>query len=307
VTTAEHVGGKTYIYYDYPNDQDPHLYIDEDLTDGTPGKNMGIAFKDPSHGSDSAIIRDKEGAFHVIYEDWSPINARKRSWDSPLAGHAVSADGIGNFKILQPVIDNRTKPTGEVAEYKHPHWGKHPDWDSSMGKYNVHTPEQEAYGDWAAICIGEQYYLFGDFDPVGGHEMSVGWFTSSSLDEPFAWCGNIGKGHPDPDICFAEGKFYLATQQDSDFVSSGPWVNQVEARVGVDTNQDGKIDHWTPWQEVKESYGYVEGYSKHVERIAASIDLSELPAGFGFCFEFRTEDATENKSKPILEKIRITF
>ena len=50
-TTAEQVGGKTYIYYDFPNDQDPHLFIDDDLTDGKPGKNMGLAFADPSDGS----------------------------------------------------------------------------------------------------------------------------------------------------------------------------------------------------------------------------------------------------------------
>ena len=56
VTTAEYVDGKTYIYYDFPNDQDPHLFIDEDLTDGKPGKNMGIALNDPSHGSDCAVI-----------------------------------------------------------------------------------------------------------------------------------------------------------------------------------------------------------------------------------------------------------
>ncbi len=288
LTTAEHADGKTYIYYDYPNDQDPHLYVDEDLTDGAPGKNLGIAFKDPSHGSDCTFIRDKDGTFHVIYEDWSPINARKRSWDSPLAGHAVSADGIREFKILKPAIDNRTKDTGEVAEYLHPHWKQHKDWDSNIGKYHVHSPEQEAYGDWASICIGDQYYLFGDFDPVGGHEMSVGWFTSSSLDEPFQWCGNIGNGHPDPDICFAEGQFYLATQQSTDYVSPGPWVEKVEARVGVDTDKDGKVDRWTNWQEVKENYDYVNGFSKHVKRIPATIDLHELPAGFGFCFEFRT-------------------
>jgi len=161
--------------------------------------------------------------------------------------------------------------------------------------------------DWAAICVGEQYYLFGDFDPVGGHEMSVGWFTSSSLDEPFQWCGKIGQGHPDPDICFAEGKFYLATQQATDYVSSGPWVPRVEARVGVDSNEDGEIDTWTKWQEVKESYDYVEGFSKQIQRIPAAIDLSELPAGFGFCFEFRTEDTTQNESQPILDRISLTF
>ena len=62
-TTAEQVGGKTYIYYDFPNDQDPHLFIDDDLTDGKPGKNMGLAFADPSHGSDCAVIRDLDGKF----------------------------------------------------------------------------------------------------------------------------------------------------------------------------------------------------------------------------------------------------
>ena len=64
--------------------------------------------------------------------------------------------------------------------------------------------------------------------------MSVGWFTSGSIDEPFQWCSNVGEGHPDPDIMFAQGKFYLATQQNLDFVSPGPWVEDVEVRVGVD-------------------------------------------------------------------------
>ena len=72
--------------------------------------------------------------------------------------------------------------------------------------------------------------------------MSVGWFTSRSIDEPFEWCGNIGKGHPDPDVMFAEGKFYLATQQKDDFVSPGPWVEDVHVRVGVDTDNDKQID-----------------------------------------------------------------
>lgn len=147
VTTAEYIDGKAYIYYDYPNDQDPHLYIDEDLADGLPGRDMGLAFSDPSHGSDCCFIRDLQGKFHVFYEDWSPINASKRSWDSPLAGHAVSDDGIKDFTILEPAIDNRTMPTGETATYKHPHWKQHPDWDTDIGTYQVHEPEQEAYGD----------------------------------------------------------------------------------------------------------------------------------------------------------------
>ena len=72
-TTAEQVGGKTYIYYDFPNDQDPHLFIDDDLTDGKPGKNMGLAFADPSDGSDCAVIRDLDGKFHIIYETGAPF------------------------------------------------------------------------------------------------------------------------------------------------------------------------------------------------------------------------------------------
>ncbi|MFT5241184.1 MAG: hypothetical protein ACI9OU_002681 [Candidatus Promineifilaceae bacterium] len=308
VTSAEHVDGKTYIYYDFPNDQDPHVYVDEDLTDGLPGKNMGMALKDPSHGSDSGIIRDLQGRFHIIFEDWSPINARKHSWDSPLAGHAVSDDGLSNFEILSPAVDYRTTPTGKTAEYEHPHW-VHEDpknFASNIASYNVHEPRQNAFGDWAAIAIGGRYYLFGDYHPASNH-IRVGWFTSASLDEPFTLCGDIGKGHPDPDIAFAEGQFYLITQMQTDYVSPGPWVPTVEARVGVDTSNDGQIDHWTDWQLVKESYDYIEGFSKQVKRVPAAIDLSALPAGFGFCFDIRTKDATDNTSKPILDSVNITF
>ena len=307
VTTAEYVDGKFYIYYDYPNDQDPHLYIDDDLTDGLPGLNKGLAFADPSDGSDCTFIRDKDGRFHVIYEDWSPINARKRSWDSPLAGHAISDDGIKDFKIVAPAIDNRTEATGEIATYKHPHWMQHPDFNTDIAQYNVHEPEQEAYGDWAAICIGKQYYLFGDFDPVGGHTMSVGWFTSPSLDKPFTWCDNIGKGHPDPDVCFHNGNFYLVTQQQIDYISPGPWVQEVSARVGVDTDNDGKINEWSNWQTVKESYDHLKGFAKHVSRSAAAIHLKALPPGYAFQFEFKMKDSTQNKSKPIMDKVSLIF
>ena len=124
VTTAEQINNKTYIYYDFPNDQDPHLFIDTDLTDGKPGKNMGIAFNDPTDDSDCTVIRDLKGNFHLFYEDWTPINAKLHSWDSPLAGHATSPNGINNLKILEPAVDHRTHPTGEIRQYKHPHWVK---------------------------------------------------------------------------------------------------------------------------------------------------------------------------------------
>ena len=307
MTTAEYADGKAYFYYDFPNDQDPHVYVDSDLFDGIPGENMGMAYEDPSHGSDCAIIRDLDGKFHLILEDWSPINARKHAWDSPLAAHAISPDGVKDFKALAPPVDERTTATGEVKTYKHPHWVKENSerFKTNIAEYNVHSPEQNAYGDWAAISIGGQYYLFCDFDPAESKQMSVGWFTSDSIDKQFKWCGNVGKGHPDPDIMFAEGKFYLATQQNEDFVSPGPWVEGVEVRVGVDTDNDQTVDKWTEWTKVKETYDYIEGFSKQVSKTPAELDLSSLPAGFGFQFEVKLKDATKNESKPILDKVEL--
>jgi hypothetical protein len=309
VTSAEQIDGKTLIYYDFPNDQDPHVYVDEDLTDGEPGENKGIAVKDPSHGSDAGFIRDLDGNMHVIIEDWSPISANKRSWDSPLAGHAVSPNGIDGFVFKDPPVDNRTNPTGKIGTYNHPHWAKEDpeNYKTSVAEYEIHEPEQEAYGDWAAICIGGQYYLFGDYDPAGGHQMSVGWFTSPSIDEEFTWCDHIGNGHPDPDVAFAEGQFYLATQMKTDYVSPGPWVETVTSRVGVDTDNDNKIDQWSEWQEVKESYDYIPGFSKQVKTTPAQLDLSDLPDGFGFQVEIKLTDSTENKSKPIIESLKLAF
>lgn len=314
MTTAEYADGKAYFYYDFPNDQDPHLIIDDDLTDGEVGEKMGMAFDDPSHGSDCAFIRDLEGNFHVIYEDWSPIHANSHSFDSPLAGHAVSKDGKGNFKIMAPAVDERTTPTGVIKTYNHPHWAKEcPErFTSGIGEYEVHEPEQNAYGDWSAICIGGQYYLFGDNDPAGSHgtkgsNMSVARFTSASINEPFSFCGSVGQGHPDPDICFAEGQFYLATQPEEDFISPGPWVESVEVRVGLDISNDGKVDKWTRWMEVKETYDYTPGFAKHVKRIPAALDLSSLPAAYGFQYELKLTDTTENRSKPIIDEVVIEF
>lgn len=309
MTTAEFADGKAYFYYDFPNDQDPHVYVDGDMFDGLPGEDKGMAYDDPSHGSDCAIIRDLNGRFHLIVEDWSPINAQRHAWDSPLAAHAVSPDGVTDFKLMPPPVDHRTKPTGKTATYKHPHWVKeHPErFKTNIAEYEVHEPEQNAYGDWASISIGGQYYLFCDYDPADSKQMSVGWFTANDINKPFQWCGNIGKGHPDPDIMFAEGRFYLATQQPLDFVSPGPWVEDVQVRAGVDTDNDRKIDQWTDWQHVKERYDYVKGFSKQVARTPAELDLSKLPAGYGFQFELKLEDTTENPSKPVIDSVTISF
>lgn len=155
--------------------------------DGEQGKNMGMAFEDPSHGSDCAVIRDLDGKFHIITEDWSPIEASAHARDSPSAVNAVSPDGFNDFKILDPLVDERTIQTGKFAEHVHPHWHKE-DTENypgkiapqdvpqhrvkagetrAFGKYEIHEPEQNANGDWAAISVGGQYYLFCDFDPAG--------------------------------------------------------------------------------------------------------------------------------------------
>jgi len=325
-TTAEFVDGKTYLYYDFPNDQDPHLFIDDDLFDGKPGQDMGRVFHSPTDGSDCAVIRDMEGRFHLIYEDWSPIHAGKHSWDSPLAGHAVSDDGKGSFEILAAAVDQRTRPTGTFAEYAHPHWhaedptnfpGRKNPADipnqrikagdtRAFATYEVHQPEQNAYGDWAAIAIGGQYYLVSDYHPA--HEnIRIGIFTSPSLNQPFEFIGELGSGHPDPDIGFAEGHFFLVNQTRHDYVSPGPWVEKVEARVGIDTTNDGMADTWSDWREVTEQYESIEGLAKQVKRIPASMDLSTLPEGYGFCFELRIEDTTANRSAPILDRVEICF
>lgn len=311
MTSAEKVGDKTYLYYDFPNDQDPHLIIDGDLTDGKMGKKMGMAIKDPSHGSDSGIIRDLEGRFHLILENWDPIKASARSWDSPLASHAVSENGIDGFQLLDPAVDYRTQPTGKFDTYTHPHWSKEDpaNYPTNVARYEIHEPEQNAYGDWAPIAVGGQYYLFGDYDPAGAHgreSMSVGWFTSSSIDTPFTWCGHVGKGHPDPDIMYAEGQFYLVTQTE-DFVSSGPWVDGVVARVGVDTDNDGGVDEWTDWQTLQERYEAVQGFAKQVATTPAVLDLTALSAGYGFQFDVRLTDKTGNRSKPMLDRVRLAF
>ncbi|TWU55870.1 hypothetical protein [Rubripirellula reticaptiva] len=95
----------------------------------------------------------------MIYEDWSPIHANSHSFDSPLAGHAVSKDEKGDVKILAPAVDERTNLTGVIKTYKHPHWVvESPErFKSDIGEYEVHLSEQNAYGDWASICIDGQY------------------------------------------------------------------------------------------------------------------------------------------------------
>lgn len=299
-TSAEYKDGRFYIIFDKPNDEDPHLYIDDNLKDGQLGTYHNMVFNDPSHGSDASLFRnDEDSLFHIIYEDWTPINAKTHSWDSPLAGHTSSPDCINGFLPHEhtPVVDHRTTPTGDTGTYKHP-TGTH--------TYYVHKPEQDAFGDWTTIKIGSQLYLFSDFHPVG-KSIRVARFTSNSIYKEFTLAGELGDGHPDPTTGFAEGQFYLITQQTKDYISPGPWVEEVEARGGVDTDADGSIDKWTDWQVIKETYDHKPGYARVVDAAPAELNLSSLPEGFGFKFEFRVTDKTSNSSVPIMDKVQMSL
>ena len=59
--------------------------------------------------------------------------------------------------------------------------------------------------------------------------------------------------------------------------------------------------------ELKESYDYIEGFSKQIAKTPAQLDLSTLPEGYGFQVELRLTDSTENKSKPIIERMTLSF
>lgn len=314
MTTAEYVDGKFLLYYDYPNDQDPHLFVDEDLFDGKLGQDVGKVFADLSNGSDAGVMRDLDGSFNLIYEDWTPINPKFRSWDSPLAGRAVSPNGITPFKTAGIAVDYRTTPTGKIDTYPHPHWLQHPDFTTRIGDYEVHSPKQDAFGDWTMIRVGDEYYLFGDYEPAtprkrhdGSLEphISLGILSSETIDGRFEFVGSIGDGHPDPSVGFAEGQFYLITQTEEDFVSPGPWVDGVTARAGVDKDGDGEVDVWTEWQSVKEHYRLAEGYSRVVEKTDARLDLSGLPSGFGVKVEFKMTKAKGTPFSPEMNRITI--
>ncbi|MBD3675732.1 MAG: hypothetical protein HUJ26_19645, partial [Planctomycetaceae bacterium] len=76
-------------------------------------------------------------------------------------------------------------------------------------------------------------------------------------------------------------------------------------RVGVDTDNDGESDRWTEWKEVKETYSQKPGFAKQIEKTSAAMDLSSLPKFYGIQFELKLTDTTENKSKPIVDRVVI--
>lgn len=303
VTSAEYKDGSFYIYSDYDNDHTPHLFIDDDLGDGVVGTYMGAAFPRAAgeHGSDCSLFRDdKDGLFHLIYEDWSPIKASTHAWDSPLAGHTTSVDGITGFVEgeHQPPIDVRTTPTGVIGTYNHPNFPN--------AEYEIHSPEQDAFGDWTTVKIGSRLFMFCDYDPAG-QSIRMGRWASDSIYGEFEFTGEMHAGHPDPSVGFAEGKFHLFTQQNTDYTSPGPWVDGVQARAGVDTDGNGTIDQWTNWQAINEQYDYTPGFVRVVSLTPAGLDLSSLPSGFGFQFEFSVDNTVVSGVSPIMDQVEMTF
>jgi len=317
ITSAEYADGKFYIYYDNPNDRDWWVYIDDDLSDDKLGERQ-LVFKRPSLGSDACIFRDEDGTFHTIYEDWTPLHAGKHSWDSPLAGHADSPDGINGFKHHEfPYpIDERTKATGKTATYpahNSHYYAEDRERKKETGKpllteYEVHEPDQDAYGDYSMVKVGKWYYLVCDYHPSKQKKkkMCIGRWRTDDLSKPFVWCGSIGNNmHPDPTIGFAEGKFYILVQRKgNDYVSDGPWVDGVEVRAGVDTNGNGKINQWTDFQKIKETYAQKKGFARIVETTPATLDLSGLPAATAFQLEFRTKK-TADGFQPIIDAVEV--
>ena len=291
VTTAEYDNGKIYVYYDKPNDGDPHLIVGTIVNSGPESsitwQDHGMVFDDPSHGSDTAIIRSRDGTWHLISEDWSPINAREHSWDSPLASRVTSSDGITGFNehMQAPPVDERTTPTGEIGTYIHPTSKNKP------FEYTIHQPAQKAFGDWTAIQIGERFYLFADYHLAGGGktDIKIGYFGSESMDHQFTFLGEFGKGHPDPSIGFAAGRFYLMIQRGkTDWMSDGPWQPGMRGRLGVDVDDDGTVEQWTDWQELTETYQRKPGFARVIDVNPAAVSAHGLPITNTYVFEIES-------------------
>jgi hypothetical protein len=51
----------------------------------------------------------------------------------------------------------------------------------------------------------------------------------------------------------------------------------------------------------------VDGFAKHVQRIPAQLDLTSFPSGYGFQFQLKMTDTTENRSKPVIDQVSLQF
>ena len=346
VTTSEYHDGKIFIYTDRPNDHDPSLLtidyvagsgeVFDDNNNPISGTNpstnnsnriavtdYGVILDKPevtvngttyslAGGSDNCVFRDpSDGQFHIIHENWSRHNAERFSWDSNIASHAISPDGINGFvfdEAARPInvpgnfitqaqatdADSYTQRSGNVQTLDLNgilyHIGHHP----NVRHLFRLTDQLHAWGDWTMIKVGTTYYLFADDDREDG--IGLGYWYGDSLNEEFTYGGRLRDGlHPDPGVGFAEGNFLMmmqSTDRDNvfgnDLLSYGPWVKGIEAQAGVDVDGDGQIDQWTDWQDVSEEYSQIEGFSKAFDVQEATLDASALPTGYGVAFRIRS-------------------
>jgi hypothetical protein len=58
---------------------------------------------------------------------------------------------------------------------------------------------------------------------------------------------------------------------------------------------------------VKEAYSQKPGFARIVDVDPARIDLSGLPKGLGFQFEFRTTQLGESSIQPIMDRVELQF
>ena len=346
VTTAEYHNGQIFIYTDLPNDHDPTLltfpYVagsgevfadnGSQISGTVPSINNGSRIAATNHGvildkpevtidgttfslaggSDNCVFRDpSDGQFHIIHENWSRQNAEQFSFDSNIASHAISPDGITGFVFdegVRPINvpgnliteaeatddDSFTQRNGNVQTIEIDgdlfHVGNHP---NRQHLFRL-TDQLQAWGDWTMIKVGEIYYLFADDDQEDG--IGLGYWYGDSLEAEFTYGGRLRDGlHPDPGVGFGEGNFVMMLQSTdgdnvfgNDLLSHGPWVQGIEAQAGVDVDGDGQIDEWTDWQGVSESYSQIPGYSKAFDVQEAMLDTSSLPSGYGFSFRLRS-------------------
>ena len=58
---------------------------------------------------------------------------------------------------------------------------------------------------------------------------------------------------------------------------------------------------------MKESYDYIDGFSKQIKKTPAKLNLANLPDGFGFQVEVKLSDITSNASKPMIKSLELSF
>ena len=51
----------------------------------------------------------------------------------------------------------------------------------------------------------------------------------------------------------------------------------MEARLGVDTTNDGKEDTFGDWTVIRECYERIPGFAKQVKRNPAQLNVGDLP------------------------------